>query len=75
MQVLAYLNLFMGRLRFNHKLEKALANLQNNDDANKRISDIMMTANPSIPENTSDIDKITLDDKDKKQAKARAKNI
>ena len=63
------------RLRFNHKLEKALANLQNNADANKTMSDLMMTANTSISENTSDVDKITLDDKDKKQAKARAKNI
>lgn len=63
------------RLRFNHKLEKALANLQNNADANKTMSDRMMTADTSIVENASYINKITLDDKDKKQAKARAKNI
>ncbi|ALF59674.1 mechanosensitive ion channel family protein [Psychrobacter urativorans] len=63
------------RLRFNHKLEKALANLQYNDAVNKTMSDLMMTANTSISENASHINKITLDDKDKKQAKARAKII
>ena len=63
------------RLRFNHKLEKVLANLQNTTDAHQRISDIMVAPNTSIPKSQSHANKITLDDRDKEQAKARAKQI
>ena len=63
------------RLRFNHKLEKVLANLQNTTDAHQRLSDIMVAPNTSIPKSQSHANKITLDDRDKEQAKARAKQI
>lgn len=65
------------RLRFNHKLEKVLANLQSATatDINQNLSDIMVTPNTSIPIGQSDVNKTTLDDNDKKQAKARAKQI
>ena len=63
------------RLRFNHKLEKVLANLQNTTEAHQRISDIMVAPNTSIPKSQSHANKITLDDRDKEQAKARAKQI
>ncbi|WP_182405694.1 mechanosensitive ion channel domain-containing protein [Psychrobacter sp. GP33] len=63
------------RLRFNHKLEKVLANLQNTTDAHQRLSDIMVAPNTSIPKSQSHTNKITLDDRDKEQAKARAKQI
>ena len=59
------------RLRFNHKLEKILANLQSGESAKKSQSEIIV--NPAVDINA--IDKNSLDDKDKKQAKARAKQI
>ena len=68
------------RLRFNHKLEKVLANLQSEDKDSKSNSEIIMTPAASMPASTSNGDEfsfnpITLDDKDKKQAKARARHI
>lgn len=65
------------RLRFNHKLEKALANLQIDPDARNVLPDIVTTPIISEPTNNSNShgDKLTLDDNAKKQAKARAKQI
>ena len=68
------------RLRFNHKLEKVLANLQSEGKDSKSHSEIIMTPAASMPVSTSNGDEFsfnenTLDDKDKKQAKARAKHI
>ncbi|TXD96715.1 mechanosensitive ion channel [Psychrobacter frigidicola] len=63
------------RLRFNHKLEKAIANLNTNFDANKSSSETIITPAISIPASDFAIDEPTMDDKDKKQAKARAKII
>ena len=69
------------RLRFNNELEKALEHLQGNNragqanGANGANADMMVT--PTTPEST-DINKAgdnSADDKDKKQAKARAKYI
>ena len=66
------------RLRFNNELEKALEHLQGNNrvgQANGANAD--MTVTPTTPEST-DINKAddnSADDKDKKQAKARAKYI
>ncbi|MBE0406960.1 mechanosensitive ion channel domain-containing protein [Psychrobacter sp. AOP22-C1-22] len=63
------------RLRFNHKVEKALEHIQNTSDSKKSGSE--MTVTPTTPEQVDDtiIDESTVDDKDKKQAKARAKQI
>ena len=68
------------RLRFNHKLEKVLANLQSEGKESKDNSEIIMTPAASMPADHSEINEFsfkqnTLDDKDKKQAKARAKHI
>ena len=68
------------RLRFNHKLEKVLANLQSEGKDSKSNSEIIMTPAASVSENKSESNEFsfnenTLDDKDKKQAKARAKHI
>ena len=68
------------RLRFNHKLEKVLANLQIEGKESKDNSEIIMTPAASMPAGNSDVNEFsfnqnTLDDKDKKQAKARAKHI
>ena len=68
------------RLRFNHKLEKVLANLQSEAKDSKDNSEIIMTPAVSILADNSEVNEFnfnqnTLDDKDKKQAKARAKHI
>ena len=68
------------RLRFNHKLEKVLANLQSEGKESKDNSEIIMTPATSMPAYNSEVNEFsfkqnTLDDKDKKQAKARAKHI
>ena len=66
------------RLRFNNELEKALEHLQGDNRSNQfNGADTDMTITPTTPEST-DTDKINVnhaDDKDKKQAKARAKHI
>lgn len=61
------------RLRFNDKLEKAIEHMQNSADSAK--SD--MTITPTTPEPVAEpqADERPVDDKDKKQAKARAKVI
>ena len=61
------------RLRFNNKLEKAIEHMQNSADSAK--SD--MTITPTTPEPVAEpqADERPVDDKDKKQAKARAKVI
>ncbi|WP_350561607.1 mechanosensitive ion channel family protein [Psychrobacter sp. CAL346-MNA-CIBAN-0220] len=63
------------RLRFNHKLEKALEHLNNNNSTSK--DDPEITVMPMTPAQEIAVhgDEITVDDKDKKQAKARAKYI
>ena len=68
------------RLRFNHKLEKVLANLQSEGKDSKDNSEIIMAPATSMPADNSEVNEFsfkqnTLDDKDKKQAKARAKHI
>ena len=68
------------RLRFNHKLEKVLANLQSEAKDSEDNSEIIMTPAASILADNSEVNEFnfnqnTLDDKDKKQAKARAKHI
>ena len=68
------------RLRFNHKLEKVLANLQSEGKESKDNSEIIMAPATSMPADNSEVNEFsfkqnTLDDKDKKQAKARAKHI
>ncbi len=63
------------RLRFNHKLEKVLANLQSDGKAEQSSAEVIITPTTSIPTSAYHVDKSTLDDKDKKQAKARAKHI
>ena len=61
------------RLRFNNKLEKAFEHMQGSADSAK--SD--MTITPTTPEPVAEpqADERPVDDKDKKQAKARAKVI
>ncbi|WP_201617996.1 mechanosensitive ion channel family protein [Psychrobacter urativorans] len=63
------------RLRFNHKLEKVLGHMQNGNLASKSSAEI--TREPMMPaeEGEADLNEITVDDKDKKIAKARAKHI
>ncbi|WP_413786284.1 mechanosensitive ion channel domain-containing protein [Psychrobacter frigidicola] len=63
------------RLRFNHKLEKVLGHMQNGNLASKSSAEI--TREPMMPaeEEEADLNEITVDDKDKKIAKARAKHI
>ena len=68
------------RLRFNHKLEKVLANLQSEAKDSEDNSEIIMIPAASISADNSEVNEFnfnqnTLDDKDKKQAKARAKHI
>ncbi|WP_352310861.1 mechanosensitive ion channel domain-containing protein [Psychrobacter sp. W2-37-MNA-CIBAN-0211] len=66
------------RLRFNDELEKALEHLQGNNRSNQANgTNADMTITPTTPESI-DINKVensSADDKDKKQAKARAKYI
>lgn len=63
------------RLRFNSKLEKAFEHMQGNNGASNAASN--MTITPMTPkaldENQADVSSI--DDKDKQQAKVRAKHI
>ncbi len=63
------------RLRFNHKLEKALEHMQNANTANTAGSEITITPTTLVQASDSHVDEPTVDDKDKKQAKARAKQI
>lgn len=67
------------RLRFNHKLEKALEQLENSMNADPTSTDVIIT--PTTPLHADDIitsesiNQNKVDDSDKKQAKARAKYI
>lgn len=58
------------RLRFNNKLEKAFEHMQSGKDS----SELTVTSITPVPENEQSSE-IPVDDKDKKQAKARAKQI
>ncbi len=63
------------RLRFNNKLEKAFEHMQGNSGSNNAASN--MTITPMTPEKVDEnqADVSTIDNKDKQQAKARAKHI
>jgi len=63
------------RLRFNNKLEKAFEHMQGNNGSNNAASN--MTITPMTPETVDEnqADVSTIDNKDKQQAKARAKHI
>lgn len=63
------------RVRFNHKVEKAFEHMQNVSSTHNNSTDILLT--PPLPTkiNDSEIDIGDVDVKDKKQAKARAKQI
>ena len=62
------------KLRFNHKVEKAFERLQGNSGSNPNTSEI--TVRPTTPEPVeSTTENKVVDDYDKKQAKARAKQI
>lgn len=61
------------RLRFNDRLETAFEHLQSSGD--KASSDITITPTTAVAASQSRIDDSTVDDKDKQQAKARAKYI
>ncbi|WP_201556832.1 mechanosensitive ion channel family protein [Psychrobacter sp. 72-O-c] len=62
------------RLRFNHKLEKAFEHMQNSNSTGKASSEITVTS--ATPEQVDEAhNENTVDDNDKKQAKARAKHI
>ncbi|WP_440464472.1 mechanosensitive ion channel domain-containing protein [Psychrobacter sp. ASPA161_6] len=66
------------RLRFNDELEKALEHLQGNNRSNQANgTNADMTITPTTPESIdiNKVDNSSADDKDKKQAKARAKYI
>ena len=66
------------RLRFNNELEKALEHLQGNNRAGQAHgANADMTVTPTTPESIAinKADDSSADDKDKKQAKARAKYI
>ena len=66
------------RLRFNNELEKALEHLQGNNRAGQAHgANADMTVTPTTPESIAinKADDSSTDDKDKKQAKARAKYI
>ncbi|MBP3946395.1 mechanosensitive ion channel family protein [Psychrobacter sp. K31L] len=66
------------RLRFNDELEKALEHLQGNNRSNPANgTNADMTITPTTPESIdiNKVDNSSADDKDKKQAKARAKYI
>ena len=60
------------RLRFNNKLEKAFEHMQNGKGIDS--SELTVTPMTSVPENEQSSEN-SADDKDKKQAKARAKQI
>lgn len=62
------------KLRFNHKVEKAFERLQGNSGSDPNTSEI--TVRPTTPEPVeSTTENKVVDDYDKKQAKARAKQI
>lgn len=69
------------QLRFNHKLEKAFEHFQNNhisDDnanANAKVNVTPNILNTSAASNNSQATETMVEDKDKRQAKARAKHI
>lgn len=66
------------RLRFNDELEKALEHLQGNNRSNQANgTNADMTITPTTPGSIdiNEVDNSSADDKDKKQAKARAKYI
>ena len=63
------------RLRFNHKIEKMLANLPRDNNAHQPSSDIIINADSIMSSSRFPTAKTSLDDKDKKQAKARSKQI
>ncbi|OXL21699.1 mechanosensitive ion channel family protein [Psychrobacter sp. DAB_AL32B] len=63
------------RLRFNHKLEKMLANLPSDSKTRNSSSEIIVAPAAPIPVSPSQAEKTTMDGKDKTQAKARAKHI
>ena len=63
------------RLRFNHKLEKILANFPRDIDAHNQPSDLIVNSDSTMTTIPLSKDNISLDDKDKKQAKARARKI
>ncbi|WP_010197311.1 mechanosensitive ion channel family protein [Psychrobacter sp. PAMC 21119] len=66
------------RLRFNDELEKALEHLQGNNrsnQANGTNADMTITPTTSESIDINKVDNSSADDKDKKQAKARAKYI
>ena len=63
------------RLRFNSNLEKAFENMQANANTDSAKSDMTITPiTPKVPDKNQNEDN-SVDDKDKKQAKARAKLI
>jgi small conductance mechanosensitive channel len=63
------------RLRFNHKLEKALEHMQNFTASSQTAADITVTPTTPAQLEMANNKQETVDDKDKKQAKARAKHI
>ena len=72
------------QLRFNHKLEKAFEQLQSSQTSDKAQTQVIVPPNIAKASETSSASKIsneaqapetTMEDKDKKQAKARAKHI
>lgn len=66
------------QLRFNHKLEKAFEQLQSSQTNDKSPAETTVTPNiPAVDEapNVSSATGTSIEDKDKKQAKARAKHI
>ena len=67
------------QLRFNHKLEKAFEHFQHvqisDDNVNAEITMTPNTLNTSSATNNSQATETMVEDKDKKQAKARAKHI
>ncbi len=63
------------RLRFNHKVEKALEHIQN-VSGNKEVGSEMMITPTTVEQlNSTPLDESVVDNKDKIQAKARAKQI
>lgn len=63
------------RLRFNKKLEKALEHMQESRDIDSTNPDMSMTSTMSAANQNAQDEAPSTDDKDKQQAKARAKHI
>lgn len=63
------------RLRFNKKLEKALEHMQESRDIDSTNPDMSMTSTISAANQNAQDEAPNTDDKDKQQAKARAKHI